>query len=96
MEQNDLLKFSTLEDGNQVRKNNGSMKIPQISEEVMNTTIVSFLKAAGYELVYGGKEQLLDLIRDPYETTHFTNDPEYEEKLVDLRKAFETEWFPGY
>ena len=53
------------------------------------------LKYIKYDAV-GIEEQLLDLIRDPYETTHFTNDPEYEGKLADLRKAFETEWFPGY
>jgi arylsulfatase A-like enzyme len=53
------------------------------------------LKYMKYDAV-GIEEQLLDLIRDPYETTHFTNEPEYEKKLADLRKAFETEWFPGY
>jgi len=44
--------------GNQVRENAGSMKIPEVSEDVMNTTISSFLKTAGYEMVYGGKEHL--------------------------------------
>lgn len=45
-------------DGNQVRENRGAMKIPQVSEEVLNTTIASFLKKAGYELYFGGKEHL--------------------------------------
>lgn len=45
-------------DGNQVRENRGSMKIPQVSDEVLNTTIASFLKKAGYELYFGGKEHL--------------------------------------
>jgi len=38
----------------------------------------------------------LDLNKDPYETTHFTDNPSYQKKLADLRKAFESEWFPGY
>jgi arylsulfatase A-like enzyme len=45
-------------DGNQVRENGGSMDIPQVSEEVLNTTISYFLKKAGYQLIYGGKEHL--------------------------------------
>ena len=44
----------------------------------------------------GIEEQLLDLNQDPYETTHFTNDPKYKEKLAEMRKVFESEWFPGY
>jgi len=46
------------EDGNQARENRGSMNIPQVSEEVLNTTIASFLKKADYELYFGGKEHL--------------------------------------
>jgi choline-sulfatase len=42
----------------------------------------------------GKEEQLLDLNKDPYETTHFTNDPKYALKLAELRKSFESEWFP--
>ena len=45
-------------DGNQARENVGSMKIPQVSEEVLNTTIASFLKKADYELYFGGKKHL--------------------------------------
>ena len=41
-----------------VRDNPTSMKIPDISDEVRNTTIAAHLKRAGYELVYGGKEHL--------------------------------------
>lgn len=44
----------------------------------------------------GIEEQLLDLNRDSYETTHFTNDPGYKEKLEYLRNSFEKEWFPGH
>jgi choline-sulfatase len=44
--------------------------------------------AAGFE------EQLLDLKEDPHETTHFTNDPKYEQPLEKLRKTYENEWFP--
>lgn len=44
--------------GNQARENNGSMKIPQVSEEVNNSTIGAYMKKAGYDLFYGGKEHL--------------------------------------
>ena len=40
------------------RENGGSMRITNISDEVANTTIAAFLKKAGYDLVYGGKEHL--------------------------------------
>jgi arylsulfatase A-like enzyme len=45
-------------DGNQVRENRGSMRIPEVSQEVKSTTIAAFLKKAGYDLVFGGKEHL--------------------------------------
>jgi choline-sulfatase len=41
----------------------------------------------------GIEEQLLDLNIDPYEKTHFTNDSKYTEKLEELKKEFECEWF---
>ena len=44
--------------GNQVRENEGSVKIPLISEELRSTTIASFMKRAGYDLIYGGKQHL--------------------------------------
>jgi len=53
------------------------------------------LKYIKYDAV-GNEEQLLDLNQDPYETTHFTNDPKHLKRLTDLRTAFENEWFPGY
>ena len=40
------------------------------------------------------EEQLLDLSKDPGETTHFTNNPEYRERLSMLRNELETQWFP--
>jgi len=43
----------------------------------------------------GIEEQLLDLREDPFETTHFTDDPRYASKLAELQKSFATEWFPG-
>lgn len=46
------------ENGNEVRENRGSMKIPQVSDEVLNSTISTYLKKADYELYYGGKEHL--------------------------------------
>ena len=44
--------------GGQVRENGGSMRIPQVNEEILNTTLAAFLKKAGYDLVFGGKEHL--------------------------------------
>ena len=43
----------------------------------------------------GKEEQLLDLKKDPGETRHFADDPDYAEVLKKLRKAFDEEWFPG-
>ena len=42
----------------------------------------------------GVEEQLLDLRKDPYETTHFTEDPSHAAKLTYLRGVFDKEWFP--
>lgn len=42
----------------------------------------------------GIEEQLLNLQKDPHETTHFTDDPAYADKFTELKEAFETEWFP--
>lgn len=53
------------------------------------------LKYIKYDAV-GIEEQLLDLNRDPCETTYFTKDPKYKEKLTFLREVFEKEWFMGY
>lgn len=44
--------------GGQVRENVGSMNIPEVSEEVKSTSIAAYLKKAGYNLVFGGKEHL--------------------------------------
>lgn len=44
--------------GNQVQENAGSMKIPEVSEEIKSSNVAAFLKKAGYDLAYGGKEHL--------------------------------------
>jgi len=44
--------------GNPARENKGSMDICNISGKVQRTTIASYLKKSGYDLVYGGKEHL--------------------------------------
>lgn len=44
--------------GNQVRENVGSMNMPEVSELVKSTSIAAYLKQAGYNLVFGGKEHL--------------------------------------
>jgi len=50
--------YFTDKDGNQARENRGAMKIPEVSEDVKNTTIAAYLQKAGYDLVFGGKEHL--------------------------------------
>jgi len=49
-------------DGNVVRENRGSMRIPEMSDQVLQTTISAYLKQAGYDLLYGGKEHLPKMI----------------------------------
>lgn len=44
--------------GNEVRENRGSMKIPQVSQEVLQTTVASYLRQANYDLYFGGKQHL--------------------------------------
>lgn len=55
--------------------------------------------ADGYKYVrydaVGIEERLMDISKDPYETTHFTNDSSHAVILNDLRKVFDEEWFPG-
>ncbi|GAB5552758.1 MAG: hypothetical protein Sapg2KO_23490 [Saprospiraceae bacterium] len=41
----------------------------------------------------GLEEQLLNLKEDPFETTHFTNDPKYQQQLKNLRLLYQQEWF---
>jgi choline-sulfatase len=43
----------------------------------------------------GIEEQLLNLNEDPFETTHFTNDPKHVEKLNKLSLVYQNEWFPN-
>jgi choline-sulfatase len=44
--------------------------------------------------IVGIEERLHDLNKDPYEKTHFTNKPEYADKLASLKKEF-AYWFPS-
>ena len=44
--------------GNQVRENAGAVRVPEVSAEVLQTTLPACLKKAGYDLIYGGKEHL--------------------------------------
>ncbi|MCP4314364.1 MAG: sulfatase-like hydrolase/transferase [Bacteroidetes bacterium] len=50
--------YFSYNDGKQARDNDGAQSIPEVSEEVKATTIAAYLKKAGYDLVYGGKEHL--------------------------------------
>ncbi len=74
-------------DGNQARENKGSMKIPQVSEEVLNTTLASYLKKANYGLYYGGKEHLpKSLTPEALGFTYFCDD-ERDELAVEAAKV---------
>jgi hypothetical protein len=42
----------------------------------------------------GDEEQLLDLNKYPQESKHYTNDPDYADKLTELRKQYDY-WFPS-
>jgi len=64
----------------------------EIGRMVVNEDKLKYIK---YDAV-GIEEQLIDLNSDPYEMTHFTDDPQYASRLAKLRKSFETDWFPGY
>lgn len=44
--------------GNEVRENKGSMRIPPVGEEVLNSSLATYLKQADYDLFFGGKEHL--------------------------------------
>jgi choline-sulfatase len=46
------------ENGDVVRSNRMAAKIPSISQEQANTTLAAYMKKAGYDLIYGGKEHL--------------------------------------
>ena len=63
------------ENGNQVRGNVGAMNIPEISEDVKSTNIAAYLKQAGYDLIFGGKEHLPQtLSHKSLGFTHMTDD----------------------
>lgn len=50
--------FNNNINGAPARENWGSMRIPEVSQEVKDTTLAAYLKKADYDLVYGGKEHL--------------------------------------
>ncbi len=52
-------------------------------------------KYVRYDAV-GDEERLMDLNKDPYEKTHFTNKESHIKVLAKLRKAFDEEWFPAF
>ena len=64
----------------------------EISRMVVNEEGYKYVR---YDAV-GIEERLMDLNKDPFETTHFTNEAAYADKLDDLKKVFENEWFPGF
>lgn len=73
--------------GKEVRENRGSMRIPTITEEVKNTTIAAYLKKAGYDLIYGGKEHLpKPLLPSTLGFTDISDDERFE--LAEAAAAF--------
>jgi choline-sulfatase len=61
----------------------------EISRMVVNEDGYKYVR---YDAV-GTEERLMDLNKDPYETTHFTNDESHAKILSELRKSFDEEWF---
>lgn len=62
----------------------------EIGKMVVNSEGLKYIR---YN-IEGIEENLIDLKKDPYEMTHFTNDPQYIENLNELRKIYDKEWFP--
>lgn len=62
----------------------------EISRMVVNEDGFKYVR---YDAV-GTEERLMDLNKDPFETTHYTNDESYAEILNELQKSFDEEWFP--
>ncbi|EON78380.1 Sulfatase [Lunatimonas lonarensis] len=64
----------------------------EISRAVLHANGLKYIRydAAGFE------ERLMDLNKDRYETTHFTNDPLYQQGLEEMRQLFENDWFEGF
>ncbi|MRI00845.1 sulfatase-like hydrolase/transferase [Kriegella sp. EG-1] len=61
--------------GNKVYENWGAIRVSEISDEVKNTTIASWLKKAGYELYFGGKQHLpKPLLPEAHGFTIFSED----------------------
>ena len=63
----------------------------EISRMVVNESGYKYVR---YDAI-GTEERLMDLNKDPFETTHFTNEESHSEVLSKLRKSFEEEWFPN-
>ncbi len=62
----------------------------EVGRMVVNSSGLKYIR---YDL-HGDQEQLLDMSKDPGETKHFTEDPQYAEALTKLRKDFDENWFP--
>jgi len=77
-------------EGNQVKWRDTLGVESEIGRMVVSDDKLKYIK---YD-AEGIEENLIDLKADPYETTHFTDDPKYASKLAKLRKSFETKWFP--
>jgi choline-sulfatase len=64
-------------------------------ESEVGRMVVSQNKLKYLRYDYAGiEEQLLDLNKDPFETRHFTDNPEYAVRLDKLRASFKAQWFP--
>ena len=63
----------------------------EVGKMVVNSEGLKYIR---YDVV-GIEENLIDLSKDPFEKTHFTNDPQYAEKLNEMRHDYDQEWFPA-
>jgi len=63
----------------------------QIGRMVVSEDKFKYIK---YDIA-GIEEQLLNLNDTPLEAAHVTSDPQYTDKLKQLKTAYQTEWFPG-
>ena len=77
--------------GKEVRENRGSMKIPPVSREVLNTTLASYLKKANYGLYYGGKEHLPESLTPSNLGFTDFSDNEREELATEAAKIIRTD-----
>lgn len=77
-------------DGREVRENKAAMQIPQVSNEVLMTSLPHYLKKANYDLYYGGKEHLPQSLKpESLGFINFSND-ERDELAAEAAKVIKS------